>query len=502
MAGLIVSGLVGLTALVHSQTVAPSSQNSKALIVDAAKPGSTTANSGYIPLPKGTLNFNKHIAPIIYDNCASCHRPGEVAPFSLLTYQDVQKRARQIALVTADHTMPPWKADAGHEQFLDARLLSQQQIGMIQQWAAEGAPEGKAADLPPLPKFASGWKLGQPDAIFEPDEPYHVAADGADVYRCFVIPTNYTEDRWVSAVEVHPDNRKIVHHVIAFLDKTGQARKLDAADPGPGYTSTGGGIGFSPKSGGLGGWAPGNEPRLLPAGLGIYLPKGTDIVLQVHYHKSGKPETDRTKIGLYFSKTPVDKRVRTVPMLYLPLRIPAGDKQYVVHTDMKAPADITVQGIMPHMHLLGREMTVTATPPNGATRKLVHVPDWDFNWQTTYAFKEPVPLPVGSKLELSARYDNSAENPVNPHNPPQEVRWGEETTNEMCIAFVYYTVDAEHLIQGKVGPGFGEGFGAAAFAGNPQGLLRQLTQMFDKNGDGHLDDEERAAMGEFIRSNG
>lgn len=483
--GLLVSGLLGFMALAHSAS--------------RITPGAPE----YVPLVKGHLTFNKDIAPIIYENCASCHHQGEVAPFNLMNYADVKKRVKQMALVTADRTMPPWKADAGHEQFLDARRLTPQQIGMIGQWAAEGGVEGKVADLPPAPKYSSGgWKLGQPDVVFQSDAPYHVDAEGGDVYRCFVIPTNYNEDRWVAGVEVHPDNAKIVHHIIAFLDNSGQARKLDAADPGPGYTSTGGGIGFAPKLGSLAGWAPGNEPRLLPAGMGVLLPKGADIVLQVHYHKNGKPETDQSKIGLYFSKVPVDKRLRALPIIYLPLRIPAGDKHYTVHADVTAPAAITIQGIMPHMHLLGREMTVTATPPGGAMEKLVHVPDWDFNWQTTYAFKNPVSLPTGSKMEVMASYDNSADNPVNPHTPPQEVRWGEETTNEMCIAFVYYTVDDEHLTQGKVAAGFGEGFGAAAFRGNPAGILKQLAQMFDKNGNGVLDEQEKAAMIEYMHRNG
>lgn len=460
------------------------------------------ADAAYVPLVKGTVNFNQHIAPIIYSNCSSCHRPGEVAPFSLLTYQDVKKRARQIAEITEQRVMPPWKADSGHEQFLDARRLTNQQIGLIKQWVAEGMPEGKAADRPTPPQFNSGWSLGEPDVVFQPSEPYHLDAEGTDVYRCFVIPTNYTEDRYVAAVEVHPDNRKIVHHVIAYLDNTGQARKLDEADPGPGYTSTGGGIGFSPKLGGLGGWAPGNEPRLLPAGTGIYLPKGADIVLQVHYHKSGKPETDQTKMGVYFCKGAVDKRMRVAPVVYLPLRIPPGDANYTVHSDMTTPADVTVHGVMPHMHLLGREMTVTATLPDGTKKKLVHVPDWDFNWQITYALKDPLPLPTGSKVDVVARYDNTTNNPANPSNPPREVHWGEQTTDEMCIAFIYYTVDAEHLTQGRLAKGFPDGFGAAAFVGNPKGLLQQMVEMFDKNHDGKLDPEERKAMEEFMRRNG
>ncbi|MBV9469373.1 MAG: hypothetical protein JOZ57_09010, partial [Abitibacteriaceae bacterium] len=347
------AGVLALAAMMSYAALASGAGVGKALVNGSAGQGSVSAQSGatgavaaslnsssdaaYVPLPKGTLTFNKDIAPIVYDNCASCHHPGEVAPFSLLSYADVKKRAKQIGLVTQDRTMPPWKADAGHEQFLDARRLTNQQIGMIKQWAEEGGAEGKPADLPKPPQFTSTWKLGQPDVILQPTEAYSLAADGADVYRCFVIPTNYTEDRWVSAFEVHPDNRKVVHHVIAYLDTSGKARQLDAADPGPGYTSSGGGVGFNPSEGALGGWAPGNEPRHTPDGVGILLPKGADIVLQVHYHKSGKPETDLTKIALDFCKAPVDKRLRIMPIIHWPLRIPAGDANYQVHSDITTP---------------------------------------------------------------------------------------------------------------------------------------------------------------------
>jgi hypothetical protein len=472
-----IAGLIGYAALIAGTPSTASRAAEKpatpAVVAPSARPG-------------GTLTFSKDVAPILMNNCASCHRLGEVAPFPLLSYEDAKKRARQIALVTERRLMPPWKADS-HGEFQDERRLTEEQIGVLRRWAEAGAPEGKAADLPPAPKFTEGWQLGEPDVVIEPDAPYALAAEGEDVYRCFVVPTKYAEDRYIAALEVRPDNRRVVHHLIAFLDTSGAARQLDAKDAGPGYTAFGG-VGFAP-SGALGGWAPGNLPRRLPEGVGILLPKGADIVLQVHYHKSGKPETDRTRMGLYFAKGPVEKRVRVLPVVGLPLRIPPGAADHVVQGRMPILANITVLSVMPHMHLIGREMTVTATLPDGAEKRLVHVPDWDFNWQTTYAFKEPLKLPAGSRIGLSARYDNSEKNPRNPNQPPRLVTWGEQTNDEMCIAFVSYTADAERLTQGVTAPGLLPEFGAR----NGSRPLQQLIRQFDKNGDGRLDEEERRA---------
>lgn len=476
------AGAVGMalaTPLISAVLAANAQRQAAATTATAAAPREVA----YLARKAGTLTYNRDIAPIVYRNCVSCHRAGEVAPFALTRYADVKKRARQIAAVTQRRFMPPWKADS-HGEFQDERRLTAEQIGMIGQWAAEGAPEGRAADLPPAPKFTEGWELGPPDVVVEPSESYTLAAEGADVYRCFVVPTQYPEDRYVAAIEVRPGNRAVVHHMIAYLDSSGAARKLDAADAGPGYTSFGG-VGF-PASGALGGWAPGNQPRRLPAGTGTLLPKGADIVMQVHYHKSGKPETDRTKMGLYFAKGAVDKRLRLLPIAGRPLRIPAGAANHVASANMPIMGDITVLQVTPHMHLLGREMTVTATLPDGTAKPLVRVPDWDFNWQTTYCFQEPLKLPRGSRISLTARYDNSAGNPLNPNNPPREVTWGEQTTDEMCLAFVGYTVDAEQLSKGSTVPGF-----LPEFGGNRRSGLGALIRRFDKNGDGKLDAEER-----------
>ncbi|RYH00722.1 MAG: ascorbate-dependent monooxygenase [Alphaproteobacteria bacterium] len=412
-----------------------------------------------------------------------------MAPFTLQSYADAKKRADQIAIVTGDRFMPPWKADEGKEKFTDAHRLTDAEIALIKKWADSGAPEGNKADLPPAPKFSPGWQLGEPDVIVQPTESYTLGAEGDDVYKCFVIPTNYAEDRYIASMEVRPGNRPVVHHAIAYLDTSGGARKLDEAEAGPGYTSFGG-IGVAP-SGALGGWAPGIMPRMAAEGSGILLPKGADIVLQVHYHRSGKAEKDLTKLGLYFAKGPVDKQIRTMILPNRELRIPAGEANYKIGATRRVQQDITVLSVTPHMHLLGKEMDVNATLPDGGSKKLVRVNDYDFNWQTIYSLKNPMQLPAGSKLEMTARYDNSADNPTNPVNPPREVTWGEQTTDEMCIAFLNYTIDSEHLTKGEPG-----------VAGGGAGLMRRALEMFDKNANGKLDPDELAAALEYRAKRG
>ncbi len=391
------------------------------------------------------LTYSRDIAAIIQNNCTTCHGPGEVSPFSLQNYDDTRKRAKQIALVTKSRFMPPWKADS-HGEFAGERRLTESQVAALQEWADAGAPEGNPKETPPPPKFPVGWKLGTPDSVVGLQEPFKVAADGRDVYRCFVIPTNSTEDRFVKALEVHPGNRGIVHHVIAYLDTSGAARKLDEKDPGPGYTSSGGGPGFLP-AGILGGWAPGNEARFLPQGVGDLFPKGADIVLEVHYHKSGKPETDQTHVGIFYAKEPIKKRIRMLPIINPFLKIPAGAADHVVKAALPTYNNITVLGVTPHMHLLGRSMQVVATLPDKTQKTLVSVPDWDFNWQTSYVFKEPMKLPSGTRVSLVAHYDNSPGNPRNPNKSPRDVTWGEQTTDEMCVAFLGYTRDDENLLK-------------------------------------------------------
>lgn len=411
-----------------------------------AKSPTPVANSkqNNVPHTKGMLTYTKDIAPIFNQNCVACHRSGEAAPFTLLSYADAKKRAEQIALVTQKRVMPPWKLNS-HGEFQDERRLTDAQIAVVKQWVSEGANEGRKSDIPPAPKFAAGWTLGQPDMTVQAPADYHLASEGRDVYRCFVIPTHFDEDRYVSAMDVRPGNRAVVHHVLAYIDGGGRARKLDGKDSEPGY-STGGGIGFMPD-GMLGGWAPGARPIRLPVETGILLPKGADIVLEVHYHKDGKPETDRSQVALYFNKQPIERPFHLLPLLNVGIQIPAGDKDHIERAGVPVPLDAKLYTVFPHMHNLGRQMTVTATLPDGTKKQLVDVPDWDFNWQGFYAYKEPVKLPKGAKIELVAHYDNSTDNPRNPNSPPKTVRWGEQTTDEMCLCYLGFTLDAEQAPQ-------------------------------------------------------
>jgi hypothetical protein len=415
--------------------------------------------------------YNKDIAPILWKNCAGCHRPGEVGPFSLLRYADAAKRARFLREVTSRRKMPPWKAEPGFGSFLDERHLSEAEIQRIAAWVSAGAPEGDAGDLPPAPKFPEGWQLGTPDLILKVDEPYSVPPNGRDTYRCFVIPIPIDSNKTVAAVEFRPGNRKVVHHALFYLDATGAARARDRVSAGPGYASFGG-PGILP-TGGLGGWAPGALPRFLPDGIGKFLRKGSDLVLQIHYHPDGKPETDQSLVGIYFTKSPVRKIVGGIAVRSRGLNIPPGERRHhVTAQSAPLPADVQVIGITPHMHTIGKEMKVVAESPDGKTIPLIWIKDWDFNWQGQYQYRSPVALAKGSVIKLDAYYDNSAENPSNPSKPPRRVRWGEQTTDEMCLLGVQ-VVTENHSDLRKIMAMRGNRLGAALVGGD---RVPQATQ--------------------------
>jgi hypothetical protein len=387
------------------------------------------------------VTWSRDVAPILYANCTTCHHEGEVAPFSLLTYKDASKRAEMLAAVTASKQMPPWKpASEEWGIFHDERRLTDAQIALLQQWAKEGAPEGPVEEAPVQPVYTDSWQLGTPDLVVKMPKAYAIPASGRDLMIYHVIPLNIASDTYITAFEYKPGNRKVVHHMIAFLDANGNAQKL-AKEKGDGdsYSSFGGPL-FTP-TGGVGGWAPGAMPRFLPEGIGKPLRKGSDLVMQVHYHPSGKAETDQGSLALYLSKKPIKQVSISFPLANRRINIPPNDANYVLTSQIIAPVDLTLFGITPHMHMLGKEMKVTATFADGTTKPLINITDWDWNWQDQYQYTEPVHLPQGTKLNLWARYDNSAENPHNPNTPPQRVTFGEQTTNEMCFAFLQLTVD-------------------------------------------------------------
>lgn len=403
------------------------------------------------PLP-ARVTYSEQIAPILEKNCVECHRPGQAAPFSLRTYADARRWAAMLVETVQQGRMPPWHADS-HGEFEDEKIVSAWEKRLLAAWLRAGAPEGKPRPSPLPEPPAPAWRLGKPDLVLEPGESFTLAAEGGDVYRHFVLPTALPEHRYLAAVEIQPGNRKVVHHVTVFLDRSKRARKRDAADPGPGYT-TGGALGFVPI-GTLGGWAPGNQPHRLPKDTGISLPKGADIVLQIHYHKVGTPETDRTRVGLYFAKTLPRRRMRSIALETRELTIPAGDADVTVRASTVLTTSVMLYSLMPHLHYRGKAMTITARLPSDEERTLLNVPRYDFQWQRTYRLHKPIPLPVDTELRLEAHFDNSATNPRNPTLPPRTVHWGENSTDEMCTAFLGVTIDEEDIPAGRLSYAFG-----------------------------------------------
>lgn len=378
---------------------------------------------------------------IFQQHCQTCHHEGDVAPFSLVTYEEAKPWAAMIRVMTQTRQMPPWKPSDGCGDFADRRGLSDGEIDVLAKWVEAGAPEGNPADLPAPLDFGGGWALGEPDLVLSNADPY-TPPSHQDTYRCFTIPTNLVADRWVSAVDTHPGDRQSVHHVISFIDPTGASVALDEADPGPGYTCFGG-PGFS-LPGTLGGWAPGSRPLQLPDGTGFELPANARVVLQVHYHPHhAETRPDQTQFGIYFADSRPSKTMRVIPIVNNTFTIPPHDSNYRVDAALPIPVPfpIKVWFVAPHMHLLGRKMQVEMTRPDETTECLIDIQDWDFNWQGAYRYREPVSVPAGARLSLTAYFDNSSGNPRNPNDPPQPVSWGEATTDEMCIAFLGVTID-------------------------------------------------------------
>jgi mono/diheme cytochrome c family protein len=386
------------------------------------------------------ITFSDRIAPILYANCVSCHRPGEAAPFSLMSFEDVRTRARLIAQVTASRYMPPWHAAHGYGEFKDERRLTDEEIADIAAWVNQGTPEGDPARMPAPPRFQAGWQLGEPDLVLDMPAAYELPASGPDMFRNFVIPTGLTEDTWVRAIEIRPTARKVVHHVLFAYDVSDGSRKLDGADGRPGYASTMAPIGLvggSANVGGLGGWAVGAPAFVMPDGHAMKLPKGSDFILQTHFHLSGKPETERTRVGLYFADKAPETSLMDVSMPPLfgfgaGLTIPAGASNYVLDDSFTLPVDVKAYGLYAHAHYLAKEIKGTATLPDGTSKALIWIRDWDFNWQDPYIYKTPVLLPAGTRLDVRFTYDNSAENPRNPTVPSKTVMWGEDTFDEMA----------------------------------------------------------------------
>jgi hypothetical protein len=369
--------------------------------------------------------FSHDIAPLLYRRCVTCHHAAGVAPFPLATYADASKRAALIAQVTAKHHMPPWLPT--EPTFQHELKLTDAEIALLSRWAAAGAPEGNPHGTPPAPKFPEGWALGKPDLETVMPAAFSVPADGPDLYQCFVIPAPSPRDRWVHALDIRPGNSRVVHHVILFQDTTRTARQRDN---GRGYPCFGT-PGFLPALG-LGGWTPGALPATNPDDIPALLHGGADLVLQIHYHPTGKPETDRTRLALYFTDQSPKRRGMDIPLGSSRIDIPPGERAYKVTDHFTIPVDVDAIGVIPHAHYVCRSMYGYAVLPDGTRRTLLRIPEWNFNWQQQYRYAAPIRLPEDTEVFMEFTYDNSAANPRNPAHPPVRVRYGPSTTDEMA----------------------------------------------------------------------
>jgi hypothetical protein len=365
-----------------------------------------------------SVTFAKDVAPIFYNNCTACHRPGEVAPMSLLTYKDARPWAKAIREKVVSKQMPPWHADPRHGEWLNDRRLSQEAIDTISKWVDGGAREGDPKDLPPAPEYTVGWRIGKPDQTFSIPE-QAVPADGVVNYQYLTVSTNFKEDRWITAAEIRSTGRDAVHHVIVFVQE-------------PGTTRADGRL--------LVGFAPGEQPAMYAPGFARKVPAGSSLVFQIHYTPNGTATTDITTVGLIYAKAPVKYSVITRPILEARFVIPPGDPNYEVKSTYTFNEAAHLYSFMPHMHLRGKDFVYRAVFPDGTSKILLSVPNYDFSWQTYYVTKEPVAVPKGTRIECVAHYDNSTNNKYNP-DPTKAVRWGDQTWEEMMIGWMSFVYD-------------------------------------------------------------
>lgn len=393
------------------------------------------------------VTFSRDVAPILYNKCATCHRQGEIAPMSLITYKEVRPWARSVREVVAERRMPPWFADPSNGEFSNDCRLAQKEIDTIVAWVDGGAKEGNPNELPAPPKFTEGWTLGKPDVVFSMTEEFKIPAEGVIPYKYFVVPTNFTEDKYVQFAEIRQGNRQLVHHVIVDVRYPDQGPLPPPGELTPQRREVlrqQGTSGARNSDGRLVGWAPGEAPLILRPGYAKLVKAGSVLIFQVHYTTNGVAGTDRTSVGLTFSKAPVEKRVITAGAVARELAIPPGDPNYEARATFPFKEDSHIDSLHPHMHMRGKDFEYKLIYPDGTSRVLLKVPRWDFNWQMTYFFAEPVSAPKGSRLECLAHYDNSSKNKFNP-DPTKLVEWGPQTWEEMMIGYLDYTIDSQNL---------------------------------------------------------
>jgi len=405
-----------------------------------------TATAATNPLP---VTFTKDVAPVLQKNCQGCHRPGEAAPFSMLTYEQARPWAKAMKEAVLLKKMPPWFADPHYGKFANDKSLSQKEIDTIVAWADAGAPEGDLKDLPATVSFTDGWQIPKPDVVFELPNAFNVPATGTIEYQYVIVPTGFTADKWVRFAEARPGNRALVHHIIAFIREPGskwmkdaqpgvpfvpEKRKKDKKDEG----DDDGGA-FSGDA--IAGYAPGMYPMRLESGQAKLIKAGSDIVFQLHYTANGKPGTDRSKVGLVFATEPPKERVFTLGAVNGKFKIPPGDANYKVDSEFEMGTQVKLVSMQPHMHLRGKDFEYRVVYPTGEAETLLKVPSYSFSWQLYYQPVKQLVLPKGTKIECTAHFDNSPNNPNNP-DATKEVSWGDQSWDEMMIGFFDVAFDA------------------------------------------------------------
>ena len=377
--------------------------------------GSPVSRSATVP-----VTYSADVAPILHARCANCHRPGQVAPFSLLTYDQARRWATSITEVLDDGRMPPWHADPRYGRFLNDRSLSAHERSLLLSWVEQGSPVGDLSRAPQPPKYSQVWSIGTPDIEYEMPVAFSVPSEGTvPIYRVHV-PIHLTEDLYVTALEAKPGDRAVVHHICVFLEEPNRIAS-----------------GKSIRDSLLVAYAPGDRPSVFPEGVGKRIPRGSDLLFEVHYTPIGKPRFDRSSVGLVLSTEMPKHLASTKGIPAHNLRIPPGDPDYVVRTFWKADRDLQLLSMTPHMHLRGKSFTFSAEYPDGRTEILLSVPRYDFNWQSAYRLADPKSIPKGTKIHCEAHFDNSSGNPANP-DPTRTVLWGEQSEDEMMIGFIDY----------------------------------------------------------------
>ncbi len=407
------------------------------------------------------ITYSEHVAPIIYKNCTKCHRAGEVGPFPLTNYSEASNWSTMIKFVTQNKYMPPWSPDEHYSSLVGEQTLTDVEIQTIADWVDNGAPQGDPNLEPPLPVFSTGSQVGTPDVVLQMAQPHNITGNFQDDYRVFVIPSGFTNDKEIASIEFRPGNTSVVHHVLFAYDLTGTAANLDAATSEYGYISFGN-FGFNDAVFLPWAYAPGNETLVLPEGIGKIIPANADLLLQVHYAPVGVDQTDQSSVNIFY-KDATDPIVREIQtgitspsdiigggfntFFFLPEEVKTyvaeGTSSILGVSKIPNNKDVSLIGIAPHMHLLGKSYEIFAVTPANDTINLINIPDWDFNWQGAYTFEKMIKIPKNSQWFTKAVYDNTSDNPSNPNYPPQLVTWGDNTDDEMLIVFFYYVLYEE-----------------------------------------------------------